>query len=223
MHRRTIALALVGLLAVTASVALAPTPAGAAACPGAVAQLYPDVPHDHPFCAEIYGASVDGWVSGQADGSFAPQAPVTRAQMAAILWQAANIDSTPAGPKPCEAAPFPDVPVSHVFCPYIRDVAAAEVMLGYGDGSFGPALPVTRQVLAATMYRYPELGIPLAGCPPTPFADVPVTNPFCPEIKTMALFGVVVGGADGLFHPADVVTRQVLVAVTSRALVELPV
>jgi hypothetical protein len=82
----------------------------------------------------------------------------------------------------------------------------SQISVGYPDGTFRPSETVTRQGLAAFLYR-------LAGSPPvTPnpnrFSDVPPTHPFATEIEWMAANGIASGYTDGRFGPADSVTRQ---------------
>lgn len=46
---------------------------------------YPDVPDDHPHRAGIAWATAEGLVTGRPDGTFGPDEPVTRGQLATIL------------------------------------------------------------------------------------------------------------------------------------------
>lgn len=46
---------------------------------------FPDVPPDHPFCSEIQWLKSEGLSAGYADGTFRPDAPMTRQAMAAWL------------------------------------------------------------------------------------------------------------------------------------------
>ena len=76
--------------------------------------------------------------------------PVTRAMIAAELYRAAG------EPQTAGKAAFDDVPAD---APYAKAVAwAAEngIVNGYGNGSYGPDDCVTREQLAAILYRYAE-------------------------------------------------------------------
>jgi len=78
---------------------------------------------------------------------------------------------------------------------------------GYPDGTFLPTAAVTRQSMAAFLYR-------LAGTPAfTPpakatFTDVPKTHPFFKEIEWLAAKNIANGYADGTFGANLQVTRQ---------------
>jgi hypothetical protein len=99
-----------------------------------------------------------------------------------------------------------DVSDVHPFCTEIRWMVESQISVGYPDGTFRPSETVTRQGLAAFLYR-------LAGSPPvTPnpnrFSDVPPTHPFATEIEWMAASGIAGGYADGTFRPGETVVRQ---------------
>jgi hypothetical protein len=58
------------------------------------AMLFPDVPEDHPFAEDIYWLAQTGVTTGYADGTFRPEEPVTRQQMAAFLHRFHQLDDT---------------------------------------------------------------------------------------------------------------------------------
>jgi polyhydroxybutyrate depolymerase len=138
------------------------------AAPPACAQApFFDVPVDHPFCAEIAWMVATGLAEGYADGTFGPGRPVTRQAAAAYLGRADGGEGG-AG-EACAEAPFSDVPVDHPFCSPITWISSSRIALGYADGTFGPAAPVSRQAVAAFFYRIALLadeGAPVAssGC-----------------------------------------------------------
>lgn len=90
-----------------------------------------------------------GLWNGTGSGMFSPQGSVSRAMIATVLWRLAG------SPEPADAPEFSDVADSEAY--YYKAVAwAAEngVTEGYYDGSFRPGVPVTRQQLAALLFRY---------------------------------------------------------------------
>jgi hypothetical protein len=111
-------------------------------------------------------------------------------------------------PPPCTAT-FPDVPTGHVFFPQVCWLSQMGITGGYPDGGFHPADPVTRQAMAAFLFRFAEA--PAFTPPSTPtFADVGLNNPFRREVEWLADEEIALGYADGLFHPTDPVTRQAM-------------
>jgi hypothetical protein len=114
-------------------------------------QPFNDVPTTHPFCREIKWMKDQGISTGFSDGGYHPAENVTRQAMAAFVARLANGASS--SPPPCTSEPFSDVPTSHPFCPYIEWVKDNGVATGFGDGTYGPTANITRQAMAAFMYR----------------------------------------------------------------------
>jgi hypothetical protein len=52
---------------------------------------------------------------------------------------------------------FADVPVTHTFFLEIEWLASTGVAGGFEDGTYGPTVAVSRQAVAAFLYRYEHL------------------------------------------------------------------
>jgi hypothetical protein len=177
---------------------------------GCLGDLFFDVPASHPFIAEISWMVDQGLTSGYADGTFRPDAPVTRQAMSAWLYR---LGGAPAGPF--NDPGFVDVAANDVFVDEIWWMAGTGRSTGYADHTYRPLECVTRQATAAFLYRE-------AGAPPGPFADshfgdVPAGHPFATEIAWMASAAIATGYADGGFHPGACVSRQAAAAFLYRA------
>src|SRR5699024_11143305 len=83
---------------------------------------------------------------------------------------------------------------------------------GYTDGMFHPERQVTRQTMAAFLYRYAHDGAQAPACTDAPFDDVPVGNPFCGAIEWLVTQEVTAGYGDGTFRPTKAVTNQTMAA-----------
>ena len=176
---------------------------------------FSDVPVGAPFYADIDWLVDEGIASGYPDGTFKPTAPVTRQAMAAFLYR---FSGSPLGPTPpCPTAPFKDVPVGAPFCGEIKWLVGELVTSGYPDGTYRPAEVVSRQAMAAFLYRIASrpLGVN-PPCPSAPFKDVPVGAPFCGEITWLAGENIAGGYADGTYKPTVSVTRQAMAAFLHR-------
>ncbi|HET8591750.1 MAG TPA: S-layer homology domain-containing protein [Nakamurella sp.] len=112
----------------------------------------------------------------------------------------------------CTAAPFPDVPVDDPDCPAIAWTSDRHITSGYTDGLFHPEGQVTRQTMAAFLYRYAHQGDSAPACTDAPFADVPASNPFCGAISWLVEQGVASGYGDGTYRPTEPVTNQTMAA-----------
>ena len=89
-----------------------------------------------------------GIITGYADGSFRPDASVTRAEFAAI---ASRFETLTEGTKS-----FSDVPSSHWAAKYINFAATRGWVNGYADGTFRPNNSITRAEVAAITCRLLE-------------------------------------------------------------------
>lgn len=89
-----------------------------------------------------------GIITGYADGSFRPDASVTRAEFAAI---ASRFEKLTQG-----SASFTDVPDTHWAVRYINFAATRGWVTGYEDGSFKPEHSITRAEVAAVTCRLLE-------------------------------------------------------------------
>jgi hypothetical protein len=126
---------------------------------------------------------------------------------------ACDSGSVEATPAPC-APTFTDVGAAHPFFEEICWLADSGITGGYQDGSFGAGQPVSRQAMAAFLYRL-ALAPPPPALPPT-FDDVPTDHPFALEIGWLADEGISEGYDDGTFRPGDAVTRQAMAAFLNR-------
>ena len=89
-----------------------------------------------------------GIINGYSDGSFRPDAPVTRAEFAAI---ASRFEKLTEGSKS-----FTDVPDTYWAARYIDFAATRGWVTGYSDGTFKPEDPITRAEVAAATCRLLE-------------------------------------------------------------------
>ncbi len=167
------------------------------------------------FCGEISWLVLSGFASGYPDATFRATGEVSRQAMAAILHRYAD---EPAGTEPtCDATQFSDVPASHTFCGDIAWLVEAGIASGFADGSFQPTAPVSRQAMAAFLYRF--VGSPLGPeptCADDAFVDVPTSHPFCGEIQWLASKWIVNSYEDGTFRPGAAVSRQAMAAYLRR-------
>ncbi len=81
-------------------------------------------------------------IDGYADGSFNPDATLTRGAAAKIICNLILGPTTAAALK-ADSAVFPDVPADHTFAGYIAYCAQQGIINGYADGTFKPANGLT--------------------------------------------------------------------------------
>lgn len=101
----------------------------------AFAATYTDVAEDSAYYEAVETLNKLGIVTGYEDGTYKPEAGVTRAEMAALI---ARIQGFGDSASAQAATDFADVPASHWASGYIANAAASGIINGYGDGNFGP-------------------------------------------------------------------------------------
>ncbi len=90
-------------------------------------------------------------MNGVSDTGFDPQGTLTRAMLVTILGRMEQID-----PEEYDTVSFTDVdPIGTWNCaPYVEWAARNGIVLGYGDGTFGPMDPVTCEQAVLMLQRY---------------------------------------------------------------------
>ena len=109
---------------------------------------FTDVPKGYWAANYIGYMQQFGIITGYSDGSFRPDAPVTRAEFAAI---ASRFEKLTEGSKS-----FADVPDTYWAARYINFAATRGWVTGYSDGTFKPENPITRAEVAAVTCRLLE-------------------------------------------------------------------
>ena len=88
-----------------------------------------------------------GVLGGYSDGTFRPNAPITRAEFAKIAVSFAQINGF------SEYGYFTDVNSSDWYAPYVDAAKAVGLIEGYSDGSFKPENKITRAEACAIVNR----------------------------------------------------------------------
>ena len=131
---------------------LGPTTTTTTRPPGAP---FGDVPKTHWAYPEVTIAERLGLVEGVGDGGrFAPDALITRAQMATMIARALPVLGLGAAPTAApETRVFVDVPVDHWAAASIARMRELELMVGDADGRFKPEAPTQRAQAVAVIAR----------------------------------------------------------------------
>lgn len=152
-------------------------------------------------------------MAGESDTLFVPDAPVTRAMAAQVLY---NLAGQPEG----EGASFPDVAADAWYAPAVAWGARTGVIQGYDNGTFGPEDPVTREQLASLIYRYEQAqggGFSGEWAYRLPFADLEALSDWALEAAAWCnMQGVMTGKTGGRFDPAGTATRAELATILTR-------
>jgi spore germination protein YaaH len=155
----------------------------------------------------IVAAMDNGWMNGVSGASFQPDAPITRAQAAALFVRVMNIDTAGAGDRP---PVFSDM-AGHWAFKEIEAAAEAGLVKGTADSLFEPDKALTREQMVVLLDRIFGAKTPAQGAPAAEvfFSDVtPGSVPWSFDaINRMAAAGMVSGFPDGMFRPGDIMSR----------------
>ncbi|WP_310830794.1 S-layer homology domain-containing protein [Paenibacillus pedocola] len=149
-------------------------------------------------------------IDGYADGSFRPNAPVTRAEFTAMIARAFGLQANPAG------AEFRDAG-SNWAAGYIGALAEKGIITGYADGSFKPGATISRAEMVTIIGRMLNLGVLQTGTPVS-FTDVSSDYWAAAAIKQAASSNLIQGVAASSFAPRSNATRAEAVSLIIRAL-----
>lgn len=140
-----------------------------------------------------------GIMSGTSATTFSPEGIMTRAMLAAVLYRAAG------SPQPAAPAEFTDVPADMYYFEAVSWSAEAGVISGYGTGGFGPDDPVTREQIAAILWRY--AGRPAARSSMDYDDESAISSWAIDAVDWARAQGVMSGMEGNQFYPKGTVTR----------------
>ncbi len=141
-------------------------------------------------------------MTGYADGSglFGVGDALTRAQMAAVLYNAAGQPDVEVAGLPADCDP------SAWHARAVVWALSEGILHGYGDGSaFGPDDPLTREQAACVLNN--ASGNPGSASDLSPFSDAGEVSEWALGAVSWAVSDGVLHGHDGLLEPARVLTR----------------
>ena len=158
---------------------------------------FQDVPQDAWYAGPVERVCAAGLMKGTGPGLFSPGGTVTRGQIAAILHRLA-------GEPAVRGSSFSDVADGAYYSEAVAWAARQGVAEGFPDGTFRPDLPVSRQQLAAILWRYAKLEQADSGnrAALQGFPDAGDVSSYAREAMGWALAeGILRGTGDGKLQP----------------------
>ena len=142
----------------------------------------------------------EGLMDGVDAGMFAPNATTSRAMIVTILWRLQG------SPEVEATETFTDVSPDAWYAKAIAWAVAEGVADGYGEGLFGPNDAITREQLAAMLWRY--AGSPEADGDLSVFADGADTSSWAEQAMSWAVaLGLLTGVDNDRLAPGGQATR----------------
>ncbi len=152
-----------------------------------------------------------GLMYGVGNGRFNPTGDVTRAMLVTILYRVEGSPSVEG-----MSNPFTDVPKSW-FTDAVIWAAGNGIVSGVGQGRFAPDTPITREQIAAILYRYE--GQPQVSGSLSAFTDGSKVSSYARTSMIWATgVGLISGVGGGRLAPGDTATRAQIAAILTRYL-----
>ncbi len=142
----------------------------------------------------------EGLLTGYGSGTFKPDDNLSRAQLAQILYNMAGRPVVKAGSR------FADVAADSWCADAVAWAAAQGIIDGYGEGRFGPDDSITREQMAAMLWRY--AGSPAATDKELHFSDAAQAGGWSLDALRWAVEnGILHGNGDGTLAPKGLTSR----------------
>ncbi len=186
-----------------------------AACPVA---SFRDLDADAWYHDGVHACAVLGLMQGVGDRTFQPDGVLTRAQFVTMLWRLAGEPSVNGD----ELHEFSDVGSGGYYAAAVQWVAASGIAAGTSATTFSPDAPITREQMAAMLFRYAVYG-GLAAVTLSEnlssFPDVQQLSAWAvPAMQWAVGAGIITGTADGALAPQKAATRAQAAAILARYL-----
>ena len=177
--------------------------------------LFRDVPENAWFYEPVYSAVNKNLFRGVSKKHFEPETKMTRAMLVTVLWRYE-------GSPQVSGTPFSDVRAKDWYAVQVAWAAQNGVVNGVGNGKFDPEGEVTREQMAAILYRYAQkkkLDTTARGELKS-FADQSKVSAWAKDALSWTVGSGIIGGSkEGsklLLKPLDGATRAEVAAILVR-------
>ena len=152
-------------------------------------------------------------IEGVSPDKFDPAGSVTRAQFTKLLVEALSLETS------STSTTFTDVPASAWYAPYVVAADKAGLVTGVTASTFEPDAMITRQEMAAMLYRAMTMAGVTSTAGTSTFTDGRKISSFArTAVSRVATAGLMNGFANGSFQPHGTATRAQSAVVVARLL-----
>ena len=181
---------------------------------GGIVLPFTDVLPSDWFYNDVVYVYENGLMNGMTATTFGPYGNTTRGQIVTILWR---LEGQPAVVGAC---PFTDVAAGSYYEQAITWAAANGIVTGYDATTFGPDDQITREQMAAILYRYAQgkqLASPALIDHLAAFTDAGNVSAYAVEAMNWAVSqGLINGMGDGTVAPQGQAIRAQAAAILHR-------
>ncbi|MEE0511641.1 MAG: leucine-rich repeat protein [Peptococcaceae bacterium] len=179
-----------------------------------VADIFNDVVPDAWYTDAVQYAYDNGLMTGTSATTFEPNTTTTRGMIVSMLHR---LEGSPA----VGIADFSDVASGDWYADPVAWAASEGIVGGYGDGTFGPNDPITREQMASILYRYADYkGLDVsARASLDAYSDADSVSPWASDVMSWAVSeGIISGMTEDTLAPQGTATRAQVAAMFQRFL-----
>lgn len=152
----------------------------------------------------------EGIMNGTGDTAFAPNETTTRAMIVTILWRME-------GEPSAEASAFEDLEKDSWYEAAVNWAAANNIVNGYSETQFGPTDKITREQLAAILFRYAKIESEDDASALDAFTDADSVSDWATDAMAWAVSkGIITGMTDTTLEPKGNATRAQVATILMR-------
>ena len=165
--------------------------------------VFTDVKADDWFAGAVEYVYENNLMEGMGNNKFAPYGDTTRGQIVTILWRLEG------KPLPSITNPFSDVGYSEWYSTAITWAAEHKIVTGRTETTFDPTAAITRQEIAAILYRYAQYkGYDVSAAAELgTYADAASVSGYAVDAMKWACGTGLINGIDGSLVPAGTAIR----------------
>lgn len=153
----------------------------------------------------------EGIINGKGEGRFAPNDYITRAEFITLVVKSFDIETERAS---CD---FKDVLINDWYYSFVAAGVSSGIVNGTETGTFSPQSNITRQDMAALLYRAMTSRGNVITVGSIEFADEDYISDYAKDaVRALAKAGVINGVGDNNFDPLSETTRAQAAAVIYR-------
>ena len=177
---------------------------------------FTDVSENDWFFNDVKFVYQNGLMNGTSATTFSPEGTTSRGMIVTILWRMAG---SPDMEDKIWGYPFADVDATAYYGTAVYWARLNGIAGGYDDATFGPNDPITREQMAAILYRYAQYkGYDVsAKADLNKFTDADEISNYALEALQWAnAEGLINGKGDGVLDPKGQATRAEAAAILTR-------
>ena len=175
-------------------------------------EQYTDLDANAWYAESVHFALVNGLFVGYGDGTFRPEAALSRAMVATVLYRQAG------SPAVTGSSTFPDL-TDDWYADAVAWAQEAKVVIGDDKGLFRPDDDVTREEMVTMLYRFAasqNMDTTTTG-DLSSFTDASSVQSYATEPMTWAVGnGIILGMGNNELAPRESATRAQFAAITAR-------